>query len=95
MTHLLSPLEEQDRGFFALSNRGLLIPRQHGADSEVETVAFDNLLDSDFDLETFETRLITRAVERAGGNLSRAAKDLGITRPQLAYRYKKIHGEAE
>lgn len=95
MTHLLSPLEEQDRGFFALSNRGLLIPRQHGADSEVETVAFDNLLDSDFDLETFETRLITRAVERAGGNLSRAAKDLGITRPQLAYRYKKIPGEAE
>jgi DNA-binding protein Fis len=29
------------------------------------------------------------AMQRAGGNLSRAARLLGITRPQLAYRLKR------
>jgi two-component system, NtrC family, response regulator HydG len=32
--------------------------------------------------------LIEAAVERAGGNLSQAARMLGITRPQLAYRWR-------
>ena len=64
------------------------MPRQ-GETGHQATAALDHLLERAFDLETFETRLITRAVERAYGNLARAAKALGITRPQLAYRYKK------
>lgn len=47
------------------------------------------VLNSGIDLETFEQSLLNRAVERAGGNLSAAARLLGITRPQLTYRLKK------
>lgn len=36
-----------------------------------------------------EETLIRRALEQCGGNLSAAARVLGITRPQLAYRVRK------
>ena len=38
-----------------------------------------------------EETLIRRALEQCGGNLSAAARVLGVTRPQLAYRARK-HG---
>lgn len=40
-------------------------------------------------LDEVEGVLMEAAMERAGGNLSSAARALGITRPQLAYRLKK------
>jgi transcriptional regulator with GAF, ATPase, and Fis domain len=36
-----------------------------------------------------EESLIRRALEQCGGNLSAAARALGVTRPQLAYRARK------
>jgi transcriptional regulator with GAF, ATPase, and Fis domain len=39
-------------------------------------------------LEAIERRLMDEAVARAGGNLSAAARLLGVTRAQLAYRLK-------
>lgn len=46
----------------------------------------DDILASELPLEQLETRLIETAVERAGGNLAEAARMLGMTRAQLAYR---------
>ncbi|HEY5790058.1 MAG TPA: sigma 54-interacting transcriptional regulator [Gammaproteobacteria bacterium] len=40
-------------------------------------------------LDDLEGSLLELAVRRAGGNLSSAARALGLTRPQLAYRMKK------
>jgi transcriptional regulator with GAF, ATPase, and Fis domain len=40
-------------------------------------------------LDELEQALIQHAVRDAGGNLSGAARRLGITRPQLNYRLKK------
>jgi len=40
-------------------------------------------------LPALEQTLIAEAIERAGGNLSAAARLLGITRAQLAYRQQK------
>jgi transcriptional regulator with AAA-type ATPase domain/predicted hydrocarbon binding protein len=40
-------------------------------------------------LKEMEMKMIERAVEHSGGNLSSAARLLGLTRPQLAYRMKK------
>jgi transcriptional regulator with GAF, ATPase, and Fis domain len=40
-------------------------------------------------LDDLEGKLLEAAVERSNGNLSAAARMLGITRPQLAYRLKK------
>jgi len=47
------------------------------------------ILDTMDSLDDLEGRLIQEAVERSNGNLSAAARLLGITRPQLAYRLKK------
>ena len=74
--------------FLGLSERGLLIPLG-GSDPRHDDGALDRLLASDFDLESFERQLIDRAVAQADGNLSRAAKQLGLTRAQLAYRYRR------
>ena len=45
--------------------------------------------DAALSLPALEQTLITEAIERAGGNLSAAARLLGITRAQLAYRQQK------
>ncbi|MDO9600580.1 MAG: sigma 54-interacting transcriptional regulator [Azoarcus sp.] len=52
------------------------------------------VLDAGIALEDFEQTLLQRAVERAGGNLSAAARLLGMTRPQLNYRLKKQSAQA-
>ncbi|MBI2313818.1 MAG: sigma 54-interacting transcriptional regulator [Betaproteobacteria bacterium] len=49
----------------------------------------DFVLSRKIGLEEVETVLLKSAVERARGNLSLAARELGLTRPQLAYRLKK------
>ncbi len=58
------------------------------ADTSSPTIP-DRVLDDGLALEQLEASLIEAAVERAGGNLARAARSLGLTRPQLAYRYAK------
>jgi len=45
-------------------------------------------------LDALESRLVREAVARAGGNLSAAARLLGLTRSRLAYRMKKLDEEA-
>ncbi len=47
------------------------------------------LLDAGIALEALEQDILQRAVRRSKGNLSAAARLLGMTRPQLNYRLKK------
>lgn len=47
------------------------------------------IISSDMGLEELESEILKKAVNKAKGNLSKAARMLGITRPQLAYRLKK------
>ena len=49
----------------------------------------EDLLDNGVPLAEIEQKMIARTVAQAGGNLSEAARRLGITRPQLAYRLEK------
>ena len=64
-----------------------------GKVTESSPDALDDLCQRAFshnvDLESLERRLMQMAMQRAEGNLSAAARLLGITRPQLAYRLKK------
>lgn len=46
-------------------------------------------IDRSLNFGTMETALLREAMTRAGGNLTRAAKLLGLSRSQLAYRLKK------
>jgi transcriptional regulator with GAF, ATPase, and Fis domain len=50
----------------------------------------EQVLEKGTPLESVERLLIAQAVEKAGGNLAQAARMLGMTRPQLAYRYAKL-----
>ena len=51
---------------------------------------YSSLLASDFDLADFEEGLIRVAMSKAQDNVSGAARMLGLTRAQLAYRLEKI-----
>ncbi|MES9815255.1 MAG: sigma 54-interacting transcriptional regulator [Candidatus Thiodiazotropha sp.] len=61
-------------------------------DGDVESLA-SQVIDQSTSLEEMETLLLETAVKKANGNLSQAARILGITRPQLAYRLKKREQE--
>ena len=64
----------------------------HGHLAQIPNADDDDLsariLDSGSSIETIELRVLDLAVQRSGGNLSEAARLLGLTRPQLAYRQK-------
>ena len=64
----------------------------HGHLAQIPNADDDDLsariLDSGSSIETIESRVLDLAVQRSGGNLSEAARLLGLTRPQLAYRQK-------
>ena len=51
--------------------------------------------ESGIDLETLERTLILRALEKAGHNVTRAARLLGLTRRTLQYRLEKMQGAPE
>ncbi len=66
------------------------------ANSSSETPTAETVLplfqlpDSGIDLEQVELSLVRQALEQSGGNQTRAAELLGISRDQLRYRLKKI-----
>ena len=59
-----------------------------GEGSELDALC-QRVLEQNIDIASLERRLMQTAMQRAKGNLSQAARLLGITRPQLAYRLKK------
>jgi DNA-binding NtrC family response regulator len=48
--------------------------------------------ESGIDLEAFEAALIAKALQKAGGNVTRAARFLGLSRRTLQYRLQKLQG---
>lgn len=61
---------------------------EHAGKSPIDGF-LDDILNNATSLDEVESRLMQTAVERSKGNLSSAARMLGLTRPQLAYRLKK------
>lgn len=55
-----------------------------------DNIAVDDLLENEFSLDELEKQLIEKAMELTNGNISKAARKLGLTRPSLAYRLKKL-----
>jgi DNA-binding NtrC family response regulator len=52
---------------------------------------YEDLQKKGLSLEELEDGLLQEAVSRSGGNLSAAARTLGLTRPQLSYRLQKFN----
>jgi transcriptional regulator with GAF, ATPase, and Fis domain len=78
--------EEQPREFGLDMNGGLGINLNENTDNLCESV-----LNGVMTLDQIEAVLLQAAVDKARGNLSSAARMLGLTRPQLAYRLKRRH----
>ncbi len=75
---------EQSREFGVDANGELGPGRGESADKLCE-----ELLNGVMTLDQIEAMLLDAAVDKARGNLSAAARMLGLTRPQLAYRLKR------
>ncbi|MDI1246036.1 MAG: sigma-54-dependent Fis family transcriptional regulator [Rhodoferax sp.] len=70
-----------------LNAQGQLVRLPSAQDDDLSA----RILNSGSSLEEIEARVLDHAVARAHGNLSEAARLLGLTRPQLAYRLKRRH----
>ena len=62
-----------------------IFPEGVDADGLVES-----LLSSGFELEKFEETMLTSALQKTQGNISKAARLVGLSRPAFAYRLKKM-----
>jgi transcriptional regulator with AAA-type ATPase domain len=66
------------------------IPRPNSEVQSIKQMAQQLISDEDFSLAELERAIYQAAMERAQGNLSAAARLLGLTRPQFAYRTKNL-----
>ena len=69
----------------SLDAHGHLAPLPTAKDDDLSA----RILDSGSTLDEVEARVLDHALARARGNLSEAARLLGLTRPQMAYRQKQ------
>jgi DNA-binding NtrC family response regulator len=86
-SHLFRYIEdcEEDVKAAAVSaDGGLAMPGSPSASKFV-----DQVLDAGLSLEQLEQNLMSEALDRSGGNVTQAAKMLGLSRPALDYRLKK------
>jgi len=99
LPHLFTSGELTHTSYFSLAQTGKLTSRS--ADTKAPPQQSGELLDvlptmmngepgKSWSLDNLENTLILDAVKRADGNLSAAARLLGLTRPQLSYRMKKL-----
>lgn len=85
---LFPQLQLEDLLESRLSNEGTLLQ------PATEQGWIEQILGTGLSLDAIEEQLMREAMQRAGNNVSGAARILGLTRPALAYRLKKIGIEA-
>jgi transcriptional regulator with GAF, ATPase, and Fis domain len=81
---------QMDNAQTSLNAQGQLVELPSAQDDDLSA----RILDCGSSLDEVETRVLSHAVARAHGNLSQAARLLGLSRAQLAYRQKRS-GERE
>lgn len=87
-THHLFPQQTDHFAHLSSVDAAGRIPRQHQF-TPAQVASIDTLLSDNFNLEEFEEQLLQLAMKKANGNIAEAARQLGLTRPALAYRLKK------
>jgi transcriptional regulator with GAF, ATPase, and Fis domain len=85
--HMFSSYGDDHAGEFGIGiNGGLdITPGETGKD------LCEAVLNGVMTLDQVDAMLVETAVDKACGNLSKAARMLGLTRPQLAYRLGRLH----
>lgn len=74
-----------------LNGSGLLDADMLGLDKKASVKASENEMNEDLTLGEAELHLIKQALERTNRNVSKASRELGITRMALRYRIKKYN----
>ncbi len=87
--HMFSSIDERASDEFGLDAHGDLRQPVHDVGSEL----CEAVLGGTMTLDQVEAMLLERAVDKSHGNLSSAARMLGVTRPQLAYRLRRLQEE--
>jgi DNA-binding NtrC family response regulator len=94
--HLFVSGEASGLALFAVAEGGRLAERAGGSSKEETADIFRNLAEftgsedlERISLDAVDQALMDLALAKSGGKLSPAARLLGLTRPQLAYRLKK------
>lgn len=87
---LFPSLAEPTHPLNVIASSGVLKEQSQGDNAANEEQWLDQMLEQDFNLEALESQLIRKAMDQANGNVSQAARRLGLTRPALAYRLKKL-----
>ncbi|MFO1219493.1 MAG: sigma 54-interacting transcriptional regulator [Burkholderiaceae bacterium] len=89
--HLFTRCGEMQTPEFGLDGDGNLDINRWQAGRDLCEAVFNGVMT----LDQVEAMLIETAVDKAHGNLSAASRMLGLRRPQLAYRLKRLHEPAE
>ena len=85
--HMFSACNEAPPLEFGIDRHGSIDINHGETGKELCEAVFNGIMT----LGQVETMLIETAVDKAHGNLSAAARMLGLTRPQLAYRLGRLH----
>ncbi|MFA6313556.1 MAG: sigma 54-interacting transcriptional regulator [Sterolibacterium sp.] len=91
VNHLFSSCDDEHAREFGLALTGGLDMNRN----ESAKALCDSVLNGVLTLDEVEGMLLETAVDKARGNLSSAARMLGLTRPQLAYRLKRLNESGE
>ena len=83
-------LEDADKITTEYLPGGLLAPAHPAQTPSTETSTRFVLPEQGLSLDEAELSFVRQAIERSGGNQTRAAELLGISRDQLRYRLKKL-----
>ena len=67
---------------------------EEGCGDTVREQLVEQILRSGIPLEALEQQLMKTCVDQEGGNIARAARRLGMSRPKLSYRLQRTDGEA-
>jgi len=87
VSHLFLSCNDVQPQEFGLDSTGGLDVNRWEAGKDLRDAVFNGALT----LDQVEAMLLETAVDQARGNLSSAARMLGLTRPQIAYRLKRLH----
>lgn len=87
--HMFSGFDERESLEFSLDAHGDI----NAGPPECGKALCEAVLSGVMTLDQVEAMLLETAVDKAQGNLSSAARTLGVTRPQLAYRLRRLHEE--
>jgi len=90
LTHLFTDNDNITDEILKVDAAGSLNPGTKNSNSRVDSEQFlDQFMSGGHSLNQLERSLLLAAVNHSQGNITRAARLLGLTRPQLAYRLKK------